>query len=194
MNCLNQVNPESPYRIFNIQLLMKPIKQSELLEAVALSLGALAKEPLRPGEPADALPPLPALRILLAEDSLVNQKLAVGLLEKHGHSVVVARNGKEAIGAWVAEPFDVVLMDVEMPEMDGFEATAVIRTQERQRGVHTPIIAMTAHAMKGDRQRCLDAGMDDYLSKPIRAGELFEKLRAALPNAPDQGSRADITA
>ena len=159
--------------------LMKPVKQSELLEAIGMSLGTAAAEP-------EIVPPgsggtetcSPGLRILVAEDSPFNQKLALGLLEKYGHSVVIARNGKEAIGAWVAEPFDVVLMDVEMPEMDGLEATAVIRNQEQQKGTHIPIIAMTAHAMKGDRERCLDAGMDDYISKPIRAREVVAKLQS----------------
>ena len=116
------------------------------------------------------------LRVLLAEDSVVNQKLAIGLLEKHGHTVVVAANGKEAIAALTSQEFDVVLMDVEMPEMDGLEATAVIRVQEKQTGEHIPIVAMTAHAMKGDRERCLEAGMDEYVSKPIRAQQLFETL------------------
>jgi CheY-like chemotaxis protein/HPt (histidine-containing phosphotransfer) domain-containing protein len=118
--------------------------------------------------------------VLLAEDSLVNQKVAVGLLEKQGHTVVVARNGKEAIAALQREPFDLVLMDVEMPEMDGLEATAVIRVQERQAGGHVPIIAMTAHAMQGDRERCLAAGMDGYLAKPIRAEELSQTIQDVL--------------
>ena len=148
-------------------------------------------EPVPPGQDWEEAR-LPALRILVAEDSVFNQQLAVGLLEKYGHSVVIARNGKEAIGAWVAQPFDVVLMDVEMPEMDGFEATAVIRTQERQKGTHIPIIAMTAHAMKGDRERCLNAGMDDYISKPIRAQEMFEKLRAVAAAVQPKGdSKSD---
>ncbi|MHB8970830.1 MAG: response regulator [Pirellulaceae bacterium] len=170
--------------------LMKPVKQSELLEAIAMSLSlgpAVAEpEPIPPGQDWREAR-LPALRILVAEDSVFNQQLAVGLLEKCGHSVVIARNGKEAIGAWVAQQFDVVLMDVEMPEMDGFEATAVIRTQERDKGTHIPIIAMTAHAMKGDRERCLHAGMDDYISKPIRAPEMFEKLRAVAVAVQPQG-------
>ena len=161
--------------------LMKPVKQSELLGAIEMSLGAAVPEDegmeASPGEPKEALPPL---HVLLAEDSLVNQKLAIGLMEKHGHSVVVANNGKEAIAALASDQFDVVLMDVEMPEMDGLEATAVIRVKERQTGKHVPIIAMTAHAMKGDRERCLEAGMDDYVSKPIRAQQLFDTLRSVL--------------
>jgi CheY-like chemotaxis protein len=161
--------------------LMKPVKQSELLGAIEMSLGTAAEEndgaEASPGEQAEALPPL---NVLLVEDGLMNQKLAIALMEKHQHSVVVANNGKEAIAALASRQFDVVLMDVEMPEMDGLEATAVIRAKERQTGEHVPIIAMTAHAMKGDRERCLEAGMDDYLSKPIRAQQLFETLESVL--------------
>ncbi len=123
---------------------------------------------------------LPPLHVLLAEDGLTNQKLAIALLEKNRHSVVVASNGKEAIAALASGQFDVVLMDVEMPEMDGLEATAVIRAKERQTGEHVPIIAMTAHAMKGDRDRCLEAGMDDYVSKPVRSAILFETIATVL--------------
>ena len=188
--------PDDPRRAEQMGIsahLMKPVKQSELLEAIAMSFGAAVAEPepVPPGQDGEEAR-LPTLRILVAEDSVFNQKLAVGLLEKYGHSVVIARNGKEAIGAWVAQQFDVVLMDVEMPEMDGFEATAVIRTQERHKGTHIPIIAMTAHAMKGDRERCLNAGMDDYISKPIRAQEMFEKLRAvAAAVQPKDDSKSD---
>lgn len=112
------------------------------------------------------------LRILLAEDSPVNQKLAIGLLAKRGHQVVVANNGKEAYDAFLTQPFDLILMDVQMPDMDGFEATSAIRAAERD--AHVPIIAMTARAMKGDEQRCLEVGMDAYIAKPIRAQALFE--------------------
>ena len=157
------------------------MKPSELLNAIQVSLGADAPEDARvtafQGEPKRALPPL---HVLLAEDNLVNQKLAIGLMEMHGHSVVVANNGKEAVAALASRQFDVVLMNVEMPEMDGLEATVMIRVQERQTGKHVPIIAMTAHAMKGGRERCLEAGMDDYLSKPIRAQQLFETLESVL--------------
>jgi CheY-like chemotaxis protein len=120
------------------------------------------------------------LRILLAEDSLVNQKLAAGLLEKLGHTVVVANHGREAIAAWESDDFDLVLMDVQMPEMDGFEATAAIRAKESRTGSHVPIIAMTAHALKGDRERCLKAGMDDYVAKPIRAQQLFDTIETVV--------------
>ena len=165
--------------------LMKPVKQSELLNTIALSLGLTATTDAVP-EPPRAEATLRPLNILLAEDSLVNQRLAVGLLKKYGHSVTVANNGKEAVAALASGNFDVILMDVEMPEMDGYEATAVIRVQQRQSGTHVPIIAMTAHAMKGDREQCLEAGMDDYISKPIRIQQLLDKLESVL-DRPNQG-------
>jgi len=155
--------------------LRKPIKQSELLEAIEVALGI--------AEPKQAPPPTPVrrghrtgLRVLLAEDSLVNQRLAVALLEKEGHMVSVTSNGREALAALQSSPFDLVLMDVQMPEMDGLEATRVIRARERGTGRHLPILAMTAHALKGDRERCLEAGMDGYIAKPIRAEELFDAI------------------
>jgi len=117
----------------------------------------------------------PPLSVLLAEDSLVNQKLAIGLLLKKGHDVVVANNGQEALELFRTHRFDLILMDVQMPDMDGFEATKAIRELERD-GARTPIIAITAHAMKGDRERCLQAGMDGYLSKPIRARALYNTI------------------
>jgi CheY-like chemotaxis protein len=121
------------------------------------------------------------LRILLAEDNPVNQRLALRLLEKEGHTVVLATNGKEALAAVMRESFDVVLMDVQMPEMDGLEATAAIRLWERDTGRHQGIIAMTAHAMKGDRDRCLEAGMDGYVSKPIQIKELWKAIEEVFP-------------
>jgi CheY-like chemotaxis protein len=113
---------------------------------------------------------------LLAEDNLVNQKLALRLLEKYGHSAVVANNGREALKQLEHERFDLVLMDVQMPEMDGFDVTAAIREKEQATGGHIPIIAMTAHVMQGDRERCLAAGMDGYVSKPIRPKDLFDTI------------------
>ncbi|MGA2436302.1 MAG: response regulator, partial [Bryobacteraceae bacterium] len=112
-------------------------------------------------------------RVLVAEDNPVNQTLAVRLLERKGHTVVVANNGREAVQALDRERFDIVFMDVQMPEMDGFEATAAIRQKETATGAHMPIVAMTAHAMKGDEERCLAAGMDAYISKPIQPGRLY---------------------
>jgi signal transduction histidine kinase/ActR/RegA family two-component response regulator len=123
-----------------------------------------------------ALKRVKKLRVLLAEDNAVNQKIASRFLEKEGHHVTLASNGRQALAALDRENFDVVLMDVQMPEMDGFEATAVIRARERDTGKRLPIIAMTAHAMKGDRERCLAAGMDSYIAKPITAPELIELL------------------
>jgi signal transduction histidine kinase/CheY-like chemotaxis protein/ligand-binding sensor domain-containing protein len=118
--------------------------------------------------------------ILLAEDHVVNKKLAMCLLEKHGHSVVVASNGREAISALETEAFDLVLMDVQMPEMDGISATVAIRESERGTGNHVPIIAVTAHAMKGDQERCLEAGMDAYVTKPIRVVELLAAIEQVM--------------
>lgn len=120
------------------------------------------------------------LRILLAEDNVVNQRLAVKVLTKRGFHVVVAANGKEAVAEFEREPFDVILMDVQMPEMNGFEATAVIREKEEEKGGHIPIIAMTAHAMKGDRERCLEAGMDEYVSKPIRPQVVVDAIESVV--------------
>lgn len=114
--------------------------------------------------------------MLLAEDNAVNQRLAVRLLEKRGHHVVVAGNGAEALAAMEKEDFDLVFMDVQMPEMDGLEATAVTRGKEKISGKHQPIIALTAHAMKGDREKCIAGGMDGYLTKPIRPQELDDVL------------------
>ena len=160
--------------------LMKPVKQSELFDAMAMVLDASASPaaPMKATEERESEFSLPSLNILLAEDNLVNQRLAIGVLEKLGHSVTVAENGRQAVEYSAHEKFDLVLMDVQMPEMDGFEATAAIRERERHTGNHLPIIAMTAHAMKGDRERCLEAGMDDYLSKPIRTHQLTEKFAA----------------
>jgi signal transduction histidine kinase/ActR/RegA family two-component response regulator len=123
------------------------------------------------------------LCILLAEDNVVNQRVASRLLEKQGHRVVIAGNGREALEQLEREHFDLLLMDVQMPEMDGFEATAAIRKKERASGAHIPIVAMTAHAMQGDRERCLAAGMDGYVSKPIDAKELLAAVQSAVSSA-----------
>jgi len=160
--------------------LLKPIRQSELREAVARVLGAKEQKGAIPlvtrYSLQDARDPLGCLRVLLAEDNPVNQLLATRLLEKRGHRVVVAANGREALAALENESYDLVLMDIQMPEIDGIEATRAIREKERTNGNHQPVIALTAHAMKGDQERCLNAGMDGYLSKPIRPQELDEIL------------------
>jgi CheY-like chemotaxis protein len=160
--------------------LTKPIRQIELLEAIRIVLG----------QPAETNTPAPLLtrhtlqeshihmKILLAEDNPVNQLLAVRLLEKRGHNVTVANNGNEAVLQLARETFDVVLMDIQMPIMDGFEATAAIRASERISGNHIPIIAMTAHALRDDEDRCLAAGMDAYISKPINSKQLFDLVES----------------
>jgi PAS domain S-box-containing protein len=155
--------------------LMKPVKQSELLDAIvdAVNGYATGDSVAEAGEEIEALPPL---NILLVEDGRTNQIVAVGLLSKWGHAIDVAENGEEAVKLWESKPFDVVLMDVQMPVMDGLDATRRIRQLEGDR--RTPIVAMTARAMTGDRERCLDAGMDDYISKPVRKLELYRVLRS----------------
>ena len=133
-------------------------------------------------------------RILLAEDNEVNQKLAVRILEKRGYTVTVANNGREALAALERQNFDLMLMDVQMPEMGGFEATAAIRERERRTQTHLPIVAMTAHAMKGDRERCLEAGMDGYVTKPIQPELLFDTIQAFLPLVPVSAAEVTSTA
>ncbi|HEY7493651.1 MAG TPA: response regulator, partial [Candidatus Tectomicrobia bacterium] len=124
------------------------------------------------------------LRILLAEDNVVNQMVAVRMLENQGHTVVTVSNGHAVLEALAQPGFDLVLMDVQMPDLDGLEATAIIREQEQHDGTHIPIIAMTAHAMQGDRERCLAAGMDDYISKPMRATDLYATIERLLQDPP----------
>ncbi|TMB44059.1 MAG: response regulator [Deltaproteobacteria bacterium] len=147
----------------------------------------LAQEPLSPPAPDRRPAPLRGgaggLHVLLAEDNAVNRKVAVRLLEKRGHTVVAVEDGRQALRALDGERFDIALMDVQMPEMDGFEATAAVRARERVEGGHLPIVALTAYAMKGDRERCLEAGMDAYVAKPVNADELFATLERLVPGA-----------
>jgi CheY-like chemotaxis protein len=150
--------------------LIKPVKQSELFNAIAEALGICAPEDDQ--ETVDvSSPKVPPLRVLLAEDNRVNQKLAMGLLEKWGHHVQLAETGLQAIDAWKEGSFDLIIMDIQMPQMDGLQAARQIRAIERERGGHVPMIAMTAHAMAGDREECLQAGMDGYVAKPLRMRE-----------------------
>ncbi|CAN5593051.1 response regulator [soil metagenome] len=162
--------------------MVKPVQQSELFDAILTSLTPV-RELKEVKRPMAYLPPAASrsLRILLAEDNVVNQRVAVMTLEKMGHKVTVASNGKVALDNLKAEEFDLVLMDVQMPIMSGEEATASIRESERGTGRHIPIIAMTAHAMKGDRERLLGGGMDDYLAKPIQSVELTRLLDKYTP-------------
>jgi PAS domain S-box-containing protein len=166
--------------------LTKPVKQSDLMDTIVSALvsgrGGRKERP-------EARPPKVAsgLHVLVAEDNLVNQQVAVGLLERAGHQATVAENGRKVLALLETATFDVVLMDVQMPEMDGFEATKAIREREQARGGHLPIVAVTAHAMKGDAERCLAAGMDAYLAKPLEPRELASViagvLRGAAPGA-----------
>ena len=167
--------------------LTKPVGQSELLNAILQVLGREANAGETPGlVTRHSLRERPqGLRILLAEDNLVNATLARRLLEKRGHSVEVAADGRQALAKFRAATFDLVLMDVQMPAMDGFEATAAIRSVERKSGGHIAIVAMTAHAIKGDRERCLAAGMDGYVAKPIRIDDLLKEIDRVVHQSPE---------
>ena len=177
--------------------LLKPIRQSELREAIARVLGAQIQAGAIPlitrYSLQDAREPSEVLNILVTEDNVVNQRLATRLLEKRGHRVTIANNGRQAVEALEAGAFDLVFMDVQMPEMDGLEATAAVRKKEATTGKHQPIIALTAHAMKRDQEKCLAAGMDGYLTKPIRPQELdvvLERYVALLRSKSDGVSPA----
>lgn len=158
--------------------LKKPIKQAELFQAIQMTLGIAHKPDKSNQLVAECIvgERNRLLKILLVEDNPVNQTLALRLLEKRGCTVSIASNGKEALKSLEGESFDLILMDIEMPEMNGFETTKAIRNAEELSGAHIPIIAMTAHAMTGDRERCLDAGMDGYVSKPVDSEELFSTI------------------
>jgi two-component system, sensor histidine kinase and response regulator len=173
--------------------LTKPVSQSELLDAVLRVAGS--KRP-------EVMPALVTrhslreegrlLRVLLAEDNAVNQLLATRLLEKQGHNVVTVGSGRAALEQLEKETFDVILMDIQMPEMDGFQTTAAIRKKEESTGKHLPIVAMTAHAMRGDRERCLAAGMDGYVAKPIHAKDLRNAIEnlCQSPTVAEEGTTA----
>jgi two-component system sensor histidine kinase/response regulator len=163
---------------------VKPPRPSDLLSAIMEALGKKTADESVPVRTGGSLPVEigPSLKILVAEDTPFNQVFIKRLLGRWGHETLIVDNGKLALNALKEQDFDVVLMDVQMPELDGFAATREIRKAELPIGRHTPVIAMTAHAMKGDRERCIDAGMDDYVSKPISAEKLMESLRRLVPN------------
>jgi len=161
--------------------LLKPVRRDDLKKVVGRALDPVnAARQDSEIHRAPAITPIAAssARILLAEDNIVNQRVVQRILEKRGYSVAVAFNGKEVMEALHRETFDMILMDVQMAEMDGLEATRAIRETEKDRGTHVPIIALTAHAMKGDRERCIEAGMDGYLSKPVHAADLLAMVEA----------------
>jgi CheY-like chemotaxis protein len=153
--------------------LIKPVERAELIDSLSISFGQTFDEEMPLLTRHAVSEARSQLKILLAEDNSINLKLAVHILEKWGHRIFIAKNGKQAVKALEEDTFDIILMDVQMPEMDGFEATKRIREIEKITGKHVPIAAMTAHVMKGDKERCLEAGMDAYISKPIRTKELF---------------------
>jgi signal transduction histidine kinase/CheY-like chemotaxis protein/HPt (histidine-containing phosphotransfer) domain-containing protein len=160
--------------------LTKPVTQAELIDAILIAISRPVEiETAAATLAAPIVPATTRLRILVAEDNVINRAVAVGILEKRGHSLAHADNGREAVEAVARERFDLILMDIQMPEMDGIEATRHIRASEKLTGHHTRIVAMTAHAMTGDRERCLAAGMDDYVSKPLRKEDLFRALDGA---------------
>jgi signal transduction histidine kinase/DNA-binding response OmpR family regulator len=169
----------------------KPVKHSELWNAIQSALGkSAAKAP--EALPAALAEPPRKLKILLAEDNPVNQYMAVVLLEERGHRVQVANNGQEVLDLLATDAeFDLILMDVQMPVMDGFQATEAIRLRERDTGAHMRIIAMTAHALKGDRERCLAAGMDDYIAKPVQEEDLLSTVECWNMTEPGQGDDTD---
>ena len=191
LSSADQISDAARCRELGISVyLTKPVRQSELLDAIMSALGNARS----PSELPAASAPEPVLKasrplqILLAEDNAVNQRLAVRILEKWGHTLTVAGNGRKAVEAWESQTFDLILMDVQMPEMSGLEATAAIREREKVLGRRIRIIAMTAHAMEGDREKCLSAGMDHYVTKPIDQKKLFDAIESQGPSrtAPEQ--------
>ena len=169
--------------------LLKPVKQSEMRDALIRITQATKHGRTQDELVSDAMPSRP-LRVLMAEDGIANQKLAVGLLTRWGHEVVVAQDGQEAIELFQAQPFDVILMDVQMPKVDGLEATRKIRSLETAENAHVPIIAMTAHAMTADRERCFQAGMDGFVAKPIRKLTLLQALQEHTNSQPESDNDA----
>jgi len=175
---------------------LKPVKQSELFDAIMVAMGLESGDPAIAQSVPVSQQTVRSCSILLAEDNVINQRVAVGLLSARGHRVTIANNGQEAIDALAREPFDFVLMDLQMPVLDGLGAIRAIRASEKNTGRHVPVAAMTADAMVGDRERCLSAGMDDYISKPIRPDELFriiEKFAQLTTPSDPQASAPEPT-
>jgi CheY-like chemotaxis protein len=172
------------------------VKQSDLMDTIMSVLGSRLPKTRRKLGAVAAHPPKGgrSLRVLVAEDNAVNQQVALGMLERAGHLATVAENGREVLALLERGAFDVVLMDVQMPEMDGLEATAAIRERERATGGHLPIVALTAHAMKGDAERCLEAGMDAYLAKPLQPRELAAAIEGVLGRTPSPAPEPDVPA
>jgi signal transduction histidine kinase/CheY-like chemotaxis protein len=170
---------------------VKPIRKTALIGAILTALGTEEAQPSRPEIPAFSSRPAPGrrLRILVAEDNKVNQAIAARILAKHGHETAIVADGRMAMQAMETRTFDLVLMDVHMPVLDGFETTAEIRSNERVKGGHIPILALTALAMKGDAERCIEAGMDHYLSKPYKPDELIAAIEVVMEMTP--GDRAE---
>ena len=169
------------------RVLLKPLKQSDLLDAITSHLGTATRDKQGPGQDSDATSrAVEPMKLLLAEDGKVNQMVTIKLLEQRGHSVVLAEDGQIAVDLHEKQSFDAILMDVQMPSLDGYDASKIIREREEQTGQHIPIIAMTANAMKGDRETCLEAGMDDYVSKPVRSAELYSVVEKYAPDAGQQ--------
>ncbi len=172
--------------------LIKPVQQSELLNTILkVTAGPSHDDGKARASAAPALPAGTGRKVLLAEDNAVNSRLAARLLEKRGCAVLLATNGAEAIALWSRESVDLILMDVQMPVVDGLEATRRIREKEKGNGAHVPIVVLTAHAMKGDRERCLDAGADDYLAKPIVPATLAEMLDRYLASGQPKDDGAE---
>jgi two-component system sensor histidine kinase/response regulator len=173
---------------------VKPVRPSDLLDAVISTVVADETPHEQCETPVEKRPQAneSRLRILVAEDTLFNQKFIARLLERWGHQATIVQNGIEALETFSKEAFDLILMDVQMPEMDGFEATARIRQIEKDQGRHIPIIAMTAHAMKGDRERCLEAGMDDYVPKPISSDTLLNSIKALVPRQDKPDTKENV--
>ena len=207
LSSAEQKGKADKYRDFGISSFqLKPIKQSELYNAIVDSLYEagfsdlqedLKAVKIRKKENAPEKSGTKLSRefnILLAEDNAINRKLAISLITKQGCKVTAVNDGKQAVDAFKKERFDLILMDVQMPQMDGIEATRTIRELEFEKGSHIPIIAMTAHAMKGDKERCLEAGMDDYISKPIKPDELYQVInRQAIDKNKEQSDMPDLT-